>query len=116
MDYFSNTGANAGSTKSTTPNAHDFEELNTIYAHLDSTSTVGMLADQTQAAKGKVDVDISDDPNSWGQLMRQSANGRSSVYERYNSDGTYTITHVMWTLEAAEQCTSCDHRRDYLSR
>src|SRR5207249_1331178 len=40
MDYFSNTGANAGSTLSTKPNAHDFEELNIIYQHLDSTTTV----------------------------------------------------------------------------
>jgi hypothetical protein len=40
MDYFSNTGSNAGSTQSTRPNAHDFAELNIIYAHLDSTTTV----------------------------------------------------------------------------
>ncbi|MBA3297540.1 MAG: hypothetical protein H0U19_11435, partial [Acidobacteria bacterium] len=35
MDYFSNTGANATSTLSTTPNAHDFDQLKTIYSHLD---------------------------------------------------------------------------------
>lgn len=39
MDYFSNTGANAASTASTKPNQHDFDELNTIYANLDTTST-----------------------------------------------------------------------------
>src|SRR3989344_4259904 len=39
MDYFSNTGANAGSTLSTHPNAHDYEELGIIYAHLDSSNT-----------------------------------------------------------------------------
>ena len=33
IDYFSNTGANAGSALSTKPNPHDFDELNTIYAH-----------------------------------------------------------------------------------
>src|SRR5262249_48946840 len=37
MDYFSNTGVNATSTLSTKPNAHDFDELNIIYEHLDST-------------------------------------------------------------------------------
>jgi len=116
MDYFSNTGANAGSTLSTKPNSHDFQELNTIYSHLDSTTTVGMLADATKAAQGKVDVDISDDPNSWGQLLRQSANGRSSVYQRYNADGSYTLTHVYWIAQAAARCTSCDHRRDYGNR
>lgn len=105
MDYFSNTGANAGSTRSTTPNYHDFEELAIIYNHLDSTTTVASSA----ASSG---ADISDDPNSWGQLMSQSRNGRSSVYERFNGDGSKTVTHVYWTLEAAENCPSCDHRFD----
>src|SRR5262249_33756998 len=35
MDYFSNTGANAGSTLSTHPNQHDYDELVIIYTHLD---------------------------------------------------------------------------------
>lgn len=106
MDYFSNTGANAGSTLSTKPNQHDFDELNIIYAHLDSTTTVAALASQASSAS-----DVTDDPNSWGQLVSQSKNGRSSTYERYNSDGSKTITHVYWTLEAAADCPSCDHRK-----
>ncbi len=48
MDYFSNTGANAGSTLSTRPNQHDYDQLAAIYAHLDSTSTVGTFS----AARG----------------------------------------------------------------
>lgn len=110
MDYFSNTGANAGSTLSTKPNAHDFAELNLIYAHLDSSTTVAAIAAAALAAKGHVDVDISDDPASWGQLKSQSPHGRSSTYERYNQDGSKTITHVYWTIEAATNCPSCDHR------
>jgi hypothetical protein len=112
MDYFSNTGANAGSTLSTKPNQHDFDELNRIYSHLDSTTTVGMtLQDFAQS-----DVDISDDPASWGALVSQSRNGRSSTYERYNANGSKTLTHVFWTLEAAARCPGCDHRRDYFRR
>ena len=64
MDYFSNTGANAGSTLSTKPNAHDFDQLNTIYAHLDSSTTVVAVAAQAQAAQGRANVDIGDDPAS----------------------------------------------------
>lgn len=111
MDYFSNTGANATSTLSTKPNAHDFDELNIIYAHLDSTTTVASIA--VLAASAASAADVSDDPNSWGQLMSQSANGRSSTYERYNWDGTKTITHVFWTIEAASNCPGCDHRYDH---
>mgnify|MGYP001569123340 CR=1 FL=1 len=103
MDYFSNTGANATSTLSTRPNTHDFEELNIIYAHLDSTTTIA-------ASTASSAADITDDPSSWGQLVRQSGNGRSSVYERHNADGSLTLTHVYWTEEAAASCPGCDHR------
>jgi hypothetical protein len=105
MDYFSNTGANATSTLSTRPNAHDFEQLSIIYADLDTTTTVAAAASPATAA-----VDITDDPSSWGQLVRQSANGRSSIYERHNTDGSMTLTHVYWTIEAASSCPGCDHR------
>lgn len=106
MDYFSNTGANATSTLSTKPNAHDFAELNTIYQHLDSTTT---LAAPTSQAAGKSEV--TDDPNSWGMLVKQSPNGRSSTYERYNSDSSKTVTHVFWTEEVGARGNS-DHRFD----
>lgn len=105
MDYFSNTGANAGSTLSTKPNQHDFDELNIIYAHLDSTSTVAALAAQASSAD-----EVTNEAATWGQLVSQSKNGRSSTYERYNSDGSKTVTHVYWTMEAAADCPSCDHR------
>jgi hypothetical protein len=62
MDYFSNTGANATSMLSTKPNPHDFDELTIIYTHLDSTTTLSMTTSTSSAA----DVDITDDPNSWG--------------------------------------------------
>ncbi len=104
MDYFSNTGANAGSTASTKPNAHDFEELSIIYQHLDSFTTIGAIANAAASS------DVTNDPNSWGLLMSQSQNGRSSTYERGNSDGTKSVTHVFWTAEAAASCHSCDHR------
>lgn len=107
MDYFSNTGVNATSSLSTTPNKHDFDQLNLIYSHADSSTTVASTP--KLASRG---VDISDDPSSWGQLMSQSANGRSSIYERFNADGSKTVTHVYWTEEAAARCggPGCDHR------
>jgi hypothetical protein len=115
MDYFSNTGANAGSTLSTTPNAHDFDELSIIYSHLDNSTTVQSVAAAVAAmgtGHSAAHGDISDDPESWGQLVRQSANGRSSHYERENGDGSKNVTHVYWTLEATTRCPSCDHRHD----
>lgn len=113
MDYFSNTGVNATSTVSTKPNSHDFSMLKTIYSHLDSTTTLATAPGPTPSARGGVNVDIDADPNSWGALMKQSANGRSSTYQRHNDDGSITVTHVFWTNEAAEGCASCDHRRQF---
>ncbi len=106
MDYFSNTGANANSTLSTHPNTHDYDELVTIYSHLDSSTTI---AANTGASTRS---DVTDQPETWGQLIKQSKNGRSSEYGRLNSDGSETYTHVYWTLEAAERCPQCDHRYD----
>ena len=109
MDYFSNTGADAGSTLSTKPNAHDFDELNLIYAHLDSTTTLAASATQPSASNGV----HHDDPKSWGIHRSQSANGRSSIYEMDHGNGNKTITHVLWTRETAARCPSCDHRYDH---
>lgn len=106
MDYYLNTSDT--DTKSTKPNAHDFDMLNQIYAHLDSTTT---LAATSAASAGQSEV--TDDPNSWGALVSQSANGRGSVYERYNSDGSKTITHVYWTEEVGARGASSDHRYDH---
>ena len=108
MDYFSNTGANAGSTASTHPNRHDYDELSIIYAHLDSSTT---LAAGTLETAHDVS-DVTEDPSTWGELAKQSHNGRSTTYERFNSDGSKTVTHVYWTIEAAASCSSCDHRFD----
>lgn len=108
MDYFSNTGANATSTLSTKPNLHDFEELNLMYGHLDSMTTLAVMAARTASGS-----DSTDDPRSWGHHRSQSDNGRSSTYVRHNGDGTQTVTHVYWTEEAAANCPRCDHRYDH---
>jgi len=87
------------------PNTHDYDLLKSIYAHLDSTTTISASSASIAASE-----EVTDNPNSWGQLMRQSANGRSSTYEKEHSNGSRTITHVFWTKEAAEVCHGCDHR------
>lgn len=109
MDYFSNTGTNAESVLSTKPNDHDFEELRNIYSHVDSTTT--LTAGTTSGrGNGKSVAQESDDPNDWGRLVSQSANGRSSTYETFDQAGHRVRRHVYWTIEAASQCRGCDHR------
>ncbi len=108
MDYFSNTGVNAGSTLSTRPNQHDYDQLASIYAHLDSSTTIGF-----SAFAANTFGDDPDAPHNWGRLVSQSANGRSSYYELDRGNGNKTLRHVFWTNEAAEVCRGCDHRYDH---
>ena len=52
MDYYHNTSAS--DTKSTHPNSHDYDELSTIYQHLDSTTTVGLSTGSRFAPLGSL--------------------------------------------------------------
>lgn len=95
MDYFSNTGANAGSTLSTRPNQHDYDQLSTIYTHLDSSTT---LASATSAPPSRAEV--GNDRSTWGQEIARGANGEFSIFERDFGNGEKVLTHVIWADES----------------
>ncbi|MCZ7568172.1 MAG: hypothetical protein M5U01_06250 [Ardenticatenaceae bacterium] len=83
MDYSSDPTLNQH------PNAHDYEELEIIYAHLDSTTTVGSLP----AAMANGDFST---PAEWGRAIRTSPKGRALVYERDFGGGHKLFTFVFW--------------------
>ncbi|MGH2608724.1 MAG: hypothetical protein ACRDHF_06495 [Tepidiformaceae bacterium] len=83
MDYTNNPGTNQH------PNAHDYDQLEAIYAHLDSTTTVG-------AAKGSFANAELDSPSAWGQAVAQDHNGKSDVFVRHFGKGQKVITFVIW--------------------
>jgi hypothetical protein len=87
MDYYHNT-SNAD-TLSTHPNQHDYNELVSIYGHLDSSTTI--TASSAANAAG-----ASDSPNEWGKLISQSRDGRSATYERDAGGGSKVVTLVIW--------------------
>ena len=87
MDYYHNTSAS--DTKSTHPNQHDYDELVTIYSHLDSTTTVGNMP----AGMAKGDFNSR---KEWGQLVHTSADGRESTFVRDFGHGFLVVTHVIW--------------------
>ncbi len=97
MDYFSNTGVNAGSTLSTHPNQHDYDELVTIYTHLDSTNTV-LSSGGGKGKPANVGQNIEDfnDPSAWGKAAKQDARGKNSLYERDLGKGEKLFTFVTW--------------------
>jgi hypothetical protein len=86
MDYTSDPD---GPPSNEHPNAHDYQQLEKIYAHLDSSTTVGALP--PAAAPGDLNA-----PSSWGQLVRSNAAGRVQTFERELGRGTKLVTHVFW--------------------
>lgn len=78
MDYTNDPSTNQH------PNTHDYDELKIIYQHLDSTTTVGMVANGFGNASG------------WGQLVSSSASSHSSIYRLDLGNGQSVLTHVIW--------------------
>jgi hypothetical protein len=97
MDYFSNTGANAGSSLSTHPNQHDHDELGIIYTHLDSTNTASLSTGGGNGKPASVGQDIDlNGPSAWGKAVSQDARGKNSLYERDLGNGEKLFTFVIW--------------------
>lgn len=92
MDYTSNPD---GPPSNTRPNAHDYAQLESIYAHLDGSTTVGssVLPSNMPPAMGNIDLE---GPGQWGRLVRSNANGRVQVFEQDFGNGNRVITHVFW--------------------
>lgn len=102
MDY-SNDPANQG-----TPNQHDYDQLVTIYGHLDATTTIGASVPANQGFSndlGRGNADRQDeadlesvDPDnqaSWG-MPEPSSRGRAHTFVREFGNGRKVITHVFW--------------------
>lgn len=83
MDY------STDSTLSQHPNAHDYELLEQIYSHLDSTTTVGSTSGASSAAVGN-------DRSSWGREVHRSADGSHSTFVREFGQSHRVITEVTW--------------------
>lgn len=86
MDYTSDPD---GPPSNEHPNQHDFDQLVSIYSHLDSTTTVG------QAVRGP-SVAVGDAPASWGKLVSGSATHGHGTYVRDFGGGELIVTFVIW--------------------
>ncbi len=70
------------------PNAHDYAQLESIYAHLDSTTTVG-------ATTASAPAQVGNDPGTWGRLVSGSRSRGQATYVR-GFQGQIVVTHVTW--------------------
>jgi hypothetical protein len=92
MDYTNDPSTNQH------PNNHDYQELQTIYSHLDSTTTVGMPTLQGKVPPAMTDIDLSG-PGQWGKVVRESQGGKTTLYELDFGGGHKVFTFVIWTVE-----------------
>ena len=94
MDY-SDDPTNQG-----TPNQHDYDQLVTIYSHLDATTTIGAaLPGNGRANFGFDDEDGGVDPENqatWGRAVGFTQRGRANVFERELGNGRKILSYVLW--------------------
>lgn len=89
MDYTNNPLTNQH------PNQHDYDELQTIYSHLDSFTTVSQSIGQIARQLGvQMAGEVGDNRSEWGRLIKD--NGKVGTYERDFGFGNKVITHVIW--------------------
>ena len=72
------------------PNQHDYDELVTIYTHLDSTTTVGQALPQGSAPQ------VGNEASSWGTRVEGARAAGHSTYVRDFGNGNKVVTFVTW--------------------
>lgn len=70
------------------PNQHDYDQLEAIYSHLDSTTTVATTA-ASSSGPGKSAA-------GWGKEVEGSRAHGHSTYVRDLGNGNLVVTHVLW--------------------
>jgi hypothetical protein len=89
MDYTRNPGTNQH------PNQHDYAELEAIYSHFDSTTTV--LATTASPSPNVAAVpDAGESPAAWGRAVAFTVDGRGRVYQLDIGSGRALFTFVLW--------------------
>ena len=102
-------GADNNDPSNEHPNQHDYDQIEIIYQHTDSTSTIGQSVNNAQAPPAMNDLEL-DGPGQWGRLIRSSRNGRVQVYELDFGRGHKILTHVFWaSSEERERGNSGNH-------
>lgn len=91
MDYTNDPSTNQH------PNQHDYDQLEIIYAHLDSITTVQGTAQKLpfglSIARGALNGDF-ENRSEWGKELRN--NGHVALYERDFGGGHKIFTFIIW--------------------
>lgn len=108
MDYTNDPDGGAGGAASNDPsnehpNAHDYDMIETIYAHLDSTTTVGGILDVValSSTRPPTMAEILADAGQFGTPIRYDSTGRPNVFVtpvgvNHAGELELELTHVLW--------------------
>ena len=100
MDYTNNPGTNQH------PNNHDYQQLQTIYQHLDSVDTSATqqtnfgvrVPGRAPIAPPGLNEAAGDSPAEWGRSIHLDGAGRPDVFVQDLGGGRKKITHVIWAI------------------
>ena len=110
MDYTNDPDGGAGGGSSNDPsnehpNSHDYSQIQTIYNHNDTTTTISSLMIDMALSKTRpptmVEI-LSDEDDDWGTPVDHDAHGRPHTFVKATGMGAdgqlnFEITHVFWT-------------------
>ncbi|MBI2450251.1 MAG: hypothetical protein HYV47_01800 [Candidatus Nealsonbacteria bacterium] len=93
MDYTSDPD---GPLSNEHPNAHDYEQLEAIYAHLDTVITIGQTVFSGRGNNIAIDAAGTADTVEWGKAIRKDSKGRPSLFVRDFGNNEKAFTFVFW--------------------
>jgi len=103
MDYTNNP---LGPPSNEHPNSHDFQQLESIYSHTDSSNSASAAALATDfgvrtvgksaAVPATSRNDPGDSPAEWGSAVHHDQKGRPDIFVQRQPGGITKITHVLW--------------------
>ena len=101
MDYTNDPSGTAGTNgplNNLHPNQHDYDQLVSIYTHLDSSNSAGQATAADKMPPAVRDI-IIEGPGQWGKLIRGGREQGFSDYELDFGGGHKVYTHVIWAIE-----------------
>ncbi len=114
MDYYQNKSDN--DMTSTSPNAHDYSQLDSIYSHSHATNVRTTSVAMLPPALGMIDFA---GPEQWGEEIYRSADGRSRVYRldfgtNHEGDQIELLTHTYMAGSDNEPIETIERERPWL--
>ena len=100
MDYTNDPDGGAGGASATDPsnehpNEHDYDQLETIYTHLDNRTTVSSAGAAGTLPPAANQGNLNSRAE-WGRKIHESPNGQLALYERDFDNGKRVFTFVIW--------------------